>query len=77
VRDLVRARAALLADRKRARPRIGLTLRRRQHDAAPHTLARSWQPQRQLHTRYKTMAARGKPAAVAIIAMARELAGSR
>jgi transposase len=59
----------------RFQPAIGVTLRRRQHDAAPHTLARSWQAQRRLHARYKTMTARGKPAAVAVTAMARELAG--
>jgi transposase len=59
----------------RFQPRIGLTLRRRQHDAAPQTLARSWQAQRRLYARYKTMTARGKPAAVAVTAMARELAG--
>jgi transposase len=59
----------------RFQPAIGVTLRRRQQDAAPDTLARSWQAQRRLHTRYKTMTARGKPAAVAVTAMARELAG--
>jgi transposase len=59
----------------RFRPAIGLTLRRRQTDAAPDTLARSWHAQRRLHARYKTMTARGKPAGVAITAMARELAG--
>jgi transposase len=59
----------------RHKPAIGLTLRRRQHDASPQTLARSWQAQRRLYARYKTMTARSKPAAVAITAMARELAG--
>jgi transposase len=59
----------------RFRPAIGVTLRRRQHGAAPDTLARSWQAQRRLHGRYKTMTARGKPAGVAVTAMARELAG--
>jgi transposase len=59
----------------RFRPAIGVTLRRRQHDAAPGTLARSWQAQRRLHAKYKTMTARGKPAGVAVTAMARELAG--
>jgi len=59
----------------RFRPAIGVTLRRRQHGAAPDTLARSWQAQRRLHARYKTMTARGKPAGVAVTAMARELAG--
>jgi transposase len=59
----------------RYKPAIGVTLRSRQHEASPQTLARSWQAQRRLHTRYKTMTARGKPAGVAITAMARELAG--
>jgi transposase len=59
----------------RFQPRIGVTLRRRQHGASPQTLARSWQAQRRLYARYKTMTARGKPAAVAVTAMARELAG--
>ena len=59
----------------RHKPAIGVTLRRRQHDAAPDTLARSWQAQRRLYGRYKTMTARGKPAGVAVTAMARELAG--
>jgi transposase len=59
----------------RFQPRIGVPLRRRQHHASPQTLARSWQAQRRLHGKYKTMTARGKPAAVAVTAMARELAG--
>jgi transposase len=59
----------------RFRPAIGVTLRQRQHGAAPDTLARSWQAQRRLHARYKAMTARGKPAGVAVTAMARELAG--
>jgi transposase len=56
-------------------PAIGVVLRRRQHDASPETLARSWKAQRRLHTRYKAMTARGKPPGMAITAMARELAG--
>ncbi|HXS65155.1 MAG TPA: IS110 family transposase [Streptosporangiaceae bacterium] len=59
----------------RFRPAIGVALRRRQHGAAPDTLARSWQAQRRLHAKYKTMTARGKPAGVAVTAVARELAG--
>jgi transposase len=59
----------------RFRPAIGVTLRRRRHGAAPDTLARSWQAQRRLHAKYKTMTGRGKPAGVAVTAMARELAG--
>jgi transposase len=71
------ARTALIeaAWAYRHQPSIGVTLRRRQHDASPGTLARSWQAQRRLHGRYKTMTARGKPAQVAVTAMARELAG--
>jgi Transposase IS116/IS110/IS902 family len=71
------ARTALIeaAWSYRFRPAIGVTLRRRQHDADPQTLARSWRAQRRLYARYKAMTARGKPAAVAVTAMARELAG--
>jgi transposase len=71
------ARTALIeaAWAYRFQPKIGLTLRRRQHDASPQALARSWQAQRRLYSRYKTMTARGKPAAVAVTVMARELAG--
>lgn len=71
------ARTALIeaAWAYRYKPAIGLTLRRRQHDASPQTLARSWQAQRRLHGKYKSMTARGKPAGVAVTAMARELAG--
>jgi hypothetical protein len=47
----------------RHKPAIGATLRRRQHGASPQTLARSWQAQRRLYARYRTMTARGKPAA--------------
>jgi transposase len=56
-------------------PAIGVVLRRRQHDADPATLARSWKAQRHLHSKYKAMTARGKPPAVAVTALARELAG--
>ena len=44
-------------------------------DASPDTLARSWKAQRHLHAKYKAMTARGKPPAVAVTAVARELAG--
>jgi hypothetical protein len=37
--------------------------------------ARSWKAQRHLHAKYKAATARGKPQAVAVIAVARELAG--
>ena len=59
----------------RFQPAIGLTLRRRQHDASPHTLARSWKAQRRLHGKYKTMTGHGEPPGVAVIAVARALAG--
>jgi transposase len=59
----------------RFKPAIGVVLRRRQHDADPATLARSWKAQRHLHSKYKAMTARGKPPAVAVTALARELAG--
>ncbi len=35
----------------------------------------TWKSQRRLHGKYQQMTARGKPAAVAIVAVARELAG--
>jgi transposase len=57
------------------KPAIGVTLRRRQHGATPETLARSWKAQRRLHARYRAMTARGKPAPLAVTALARELAG--
>ena len=59
----------------RHRPAIGAALRRRQAGAAPGTLARSWAAQRRLYAKYRAMTARGKPAGVAVTAMARELAG--
>jgi transposase len=59
----------------RYRPAIGATLRRRQEGLPPETLARSWKAQQRLHARYKKMTARGKPAGVAVVAVARELAG--
>jgi transposase len=72
------ARTALIeaAWAYRYQPRIGVTLRRRQHDAAPDTLARSWQAQRRLYARYKSMTARGKLAAVAVTAMPASSPGS-
>jgi transposase len=57
------------------RPGIGATLSRRQTDATPQTLARSWTAQQRLHAKYKKMTGRGKPPGVAVVALARELAG--
>lgn len=59
----------------RYRPAIGATLARRQAGQSPQTLARSWKAQQRLHAKYKKMTARGKPAGVAVVAVARELAG--
>ena len=71
------ARTALIeaAWAYRHKPAIGVKLRRRQHGASPETLARSWKAQRRLHAKYRAMTARGKPAPLAVTALARELAG--
>lgn len=57
------------------RPTIGATLARRQSGASAETLARSWGAQQRLHAKYKKMTGRGKPPGVAVVAIARELAG--
>jgi transposase len=59
----------------RHQPAIGAGLRRRQRDANPDTLARSWHAQRRLHAKYKALTARGKQPGMALTAVARELAG--
>jgi transposase len=59
----------------RGRPAIGAGLRRRQHGAAPQTLARSWTAQQRLCGKYRHMIAIRKPAVTAVTAVARELAG--
>lgn len=59
----------------RYRPAIGVTMRRRQDGLPAETLARSWKAQQRLHATYRKLTARGKPAGVAVIAVARELAG--
>ena len=41
----------------------------------PETLARSWKARQRLHAKYTKMTARGKPPGVAVVAVARELAG--
>ncbi|MGH3827872.1 MAG: IS110 family transposase [Pseudonocardiaceae bacterium] len=58
----------------RHRPGIGVTLSRRQAGASADTLARSWTAQQRLHTKYRKMTGRGKSPAVAVVALARELA---
>jgi transposase len=57
------------------RPAIGAALKRRQAGASPQTLARSWKAQQRLHGTYRKMIGRGRPAGVAVVATARELAG--
>jgi len=57
------------------RPAIGAALKRRQAGACPQTLARSWKAQHRLHGTYRKMIGRGRPAGVAAVAVARELAG--
>jgi transposase len=57
------------------RPGIGVTLSRRQAGASAETRARSWTAQQRLHTKYKKMTGRGKPPGMAVVALARELAG--
>jgi transposase len=71
------ARTALIeaAWAYRHQPAIGVALRRRQRDASPDTLARSWTAQRRLHARYKALTGRRKPPGMALTAVARELAG--
>lgn len=57
------------------RPRIGQALLSR-HDGQPdHILQSAWKAQHRLHRVHKRFKARGKPANVATVAIARELAG--
>jgi transposase len=59
-----------------ARPlRIGLELSRRQAGQPGHVLQLARRAQRRLHSTHHRFKARGKPANVATIAVARELAG--
>jgi transposase len=55
-------------------PRIGATLRNRQAGHSDHILQIAWRAQHRLHGIHERMRARGKPANVATIAVARELA---
>ncbi|MBO3752784.1 IS110 family transposase [Streptosporangiaceae bacterium NEAU-GS5] len=58
------------------RPVLGATLRRRQQPATTATIARSWTAQRQLYAKFRQLTGPGnKPRSVAIVAVARELAG--
>jgi transposase len=57
------------------RPHLGLTLRRRQQQAGPATVARSWTAQQRLCARYRRLASRKTSRNVVTVAIARELAG--
>ena len=57
------------------RPNLGITLRRRQQQASPATVARSWTAQQRLCARYRRLAARKTSRNVVTTAIARELAG--
>jgi transposase len=57
------------------RPKVGYELARRQRGQDAPVLARAWRCQKRLHTRWRRMAARGKPAQKIVVACARELAG--
>jgi transposase len=57
------------------RPTIGAPLRRRQQGASAATLARSWKAQQRLCGKFRRMTKAGKSPAVAVVAIARELAG--
>jgi transposase len=56
-------------------PAIGATLRNRQAGQPAHVLAIAWRAQHRLHRLRHRLAARGKPANVVTVAVARELAG--
>jgi len=56
-------------------PRIGVTLQNRQAAQPGHVLQIAWRAQHRLHRTTQRYKARGKPANVATIAVARELAG--
>jgi len=58
----------------RHRPAVGAHLRRRQADMPADLVAFSWKTQQRLHARYRTLAAT-KHANVAVVGVARELAG--
>jgi transposase len=54
---------------------VGAELKRRQKDAGPGTLARSWTAQQRLCGRFRRLAARKTDKKVVVTAIARELAG--
>lgn len=56
-------------------PRIGVTLENRQAGQPDHVLQIAWRAQKRLHRTDRRLRARAKPANVATVAVARELAG--
>ncbi len=56
-------------------PRIGGALARRSQGQPPAIRAQAWQAQHRLHRRYRHLVGHGKRAPVAVVAIARELAG--
>jgi hypothetical protein len=59
----------------RYRAAATLELRRRQHGLPPETVARAWTAQLRLCGRFRRLAARKHTRQVAVVAVARELAG--
>jgi transposase len=59
----------------RRRPTVGYELARRQRGQDAHVIERAWRCQQRLHSRWRRMAARGKPQQKIVVACARELAG--
>ena len=57
------------------RPSVGVGIRQRQADAAPATVARSWDAQVRLSNRFRQLAAHKNVRSVVAAAVARELAG--
>lgn len=56
-------------------PRLGQALARRSQGQPPAVRAQAWQAQQRLHRRYRHLVGHGKRAPVAVVALARELAG--
>lgn len=56
-------------------PRVGVGLASRHNDLAADTIARSWSARRRCNTKFRQMLGHGKPPSVAVVAVARELAG--
>jgi transposase len=56
-------------------PRLGAALARRSHGQPKAVLAQAWQAQQRLYRRYRQLVGHGKRPPVAVVALARELAG--